>query len=288
MVVSSAAIAALVSTGLISLAPNLLLFLFPQIIEKDQSTSVYLSLGQAIAAGGLLGDVFLHTLDEAPANEDTGPWVLLGFTIFLAADLLIRSLSGHSGHGHGQQHQHKASSIVLNLAADALHNFTDGLAIGASYAAQKHVDLDVWSVLRSKGGMASVSILLHEIPHELGDLTTLMRAGFSQSSAIAVQFVTALAAFLGTLLALTVSHAMESERLLWVTAGGFIYLSSTTILPEVLEDGSSLGFRLTQLVAFMSGVALLYAVDFLEHDDHAHGHSHHQDQTHHDHDHGEL
>jgi len=57
----------------------------------------------------------------------------------------------------------------LNLAADFAHNFTDGLAIGASYAAG-----------RSVGIVTMVTILLHEVPHEVGDFAILMQSGCSR------------------------------------------------------------------------------------------------------------
>ena len=54
----------------------------------------------------------------------------------------------------------------LNLAADFTHNFTDGLAIGASYLAG-----------RSVGIVTTVTVLLHEIPHEIGDFAILIQSG---------------------------------------------------------------------------------------------------------------
>jgi len=57
----------------------------------------------------------------------------------------------------------------LNLAADFAHNFTDGLAIGASYAAG-----------RSVGIITMVTILLHEVPHEVGDFAILIQSGCSR------------------------------------------------------------------------------------------------------------
>merc|ERR1719341_3215907 len=45
----------------------------------------------------------------------------------------------------------------LNLAADCFHNFTDGLAIGASFLAGESI-----------GIITTLTILLHEVPHEIG------------------------------------------------------------------------------------------------------------------------
>lgn len=65
--------------------------------------------------------------------------------------------------------EHIKVAGYLNLAADFAHNFTDGLAIGASYAAG-----------RSVGIITMVTILLHEVPHEVGDFAILMQSGCSR------------------------------------------------------------------------------------------------------------
>ena len=339
----SVVLPALLSTSLISLAPNVILLAFPSIRsaqepqnqQEQQLTSPvsrFLSLGQAVAAGGLLGDVFLHTLPHASAfaghghsakkDDDPGLWLLLGFTIFFATDLLIRSMHPHShsssssssddkqSHGHSHHHhsvitqQGLSSLVVLNLVADALHNFTDGLAIGVTYAASASTtttstSTTTWTdslyaasslrelllvVVKNRGVMASLSVLFHEIPHELGDYCSLLRGGFTKTQAILTQFCTAIAAFCGTLVAIRISTSNQHDKmgdgpganhLLWITAGGFVYLSATTILPEVLNDGTTVRFRLAQFVAFGCGIAFLYAVSLLEEHDHEHHHDHH-------------
>jgi zinc transporter 7 len=313
----------------ISLAPNIILLLFPSYDGNKEGLS-FLSLGQAVAAGGLLGDVFLHTLPHASKGDEAGLWILGGFTLFLTADLFIRSLEGqreddnavddkednldnneHHEHKHSHSHSNinapaSVSMIILNMTADALHNFTDGLTIGASFAAASFhsKNSSFLSLLASRGGLASLSILLHEVPHEHGDYCTLLRAGYTKRQAIRAQFVTALAAFAGTAVALFAVQATDNQFLMYVTAGGFLYLSATTIVPEVLHDRGSLWFRIAQLLAFCSGIGLLYLVARLEGHDHSHGdafshgHPEHQHHFHHErsyedevtshHDHGEL
>lgn len=188
---SPSAIAAFVATGLISLAPNVLLLLMPRYASgQGGSASTFLSLGQAMGAGGLIGDVFLHTLPEIHYNETSGMFILIGFVFFLAADLLCRSTSSDDHHHHHTETKTqfdgavigspeiplKKSAIILNLFADSLHNYTDGLAIGASYsiiidktASTVATAYTVWSTLKnhSRGGFAALSICFHEIPHEL-------------------------------------------------------------------------------------------------------------------------
>lgn len=57
-------------------------------------------------------------------------------------------------------------SGYLNLAADFTHNFTDGLAIGASFLVGPAV-----------GAVTTITILLHEVPHEIGDFAILVQSG---------------------------------------------------------------------------------------------------------------
>mmetsp|Transcript_15018 Transcript_15018/g.36942 ORF Transcript_15018/g.36942 Transcript_15018/m.36942 type:complete len:874 (-) Transcript_15018:1942-4563(-) len=318
--------AAFASTGLISLAPNLLLFLFPQ--ASNAPDNDWLSIGQALAAGGLLGDVFLHVVPHsAGMSENAGLWILLGFSIFLVVDMIVRSTSSSSGHGHSHSHHHNdgapktkkknidsdgqqqinldhnnshTSTVLLNLAADALHNFTDGLAIGASFAyahasgssATEPVafSTEFSTLLKSRGGLATLSILFHEIPHELGDYATLIKEGYSKRSAITAQFMTAIAALIGTGVGL-IAHDYAGDRLIFVTAGGFVYLACVTMLPHVMDETTVMknrknmwGFRVKVIIAFGLGIGFLHTVSLLEEmDESGHGHSH--SHSHHSHGH---
>ena len=140
-------------------------------------------------------------------------------------------------------------------------------------------------LLKSRGGLATLSILFHEIPHELGDFAILVKNGFSKQQAIMAQFGTALAAMVGTCVGL-VAADMAGDSLIFVTSGGFIYLATVNILPDMLEEKASLQFRLTQILFFGFGVAFLYGVCLLEEmdDGHGHGHGHsHARHEHHDH-----
>jgi len=306
-----------------------------------------LSLGQALAVGGLLGDVFLHTLPECFADsfkdnheqmhshhsaheehhhhhgggDNIGLRVILGFSAFLILDILVRSLEGNGcGHSHDHTNSHErekganantfngdnkkddkhpwrrflSSAVLLNLLGDSMHNFTDGLAIGATFSvtqpdSHSHSSFisSAFSLLKSRGGLASISVLLHEIPHELGDFATLVNAGLSRNMAIGAQFLTAIPAFLGTAFGLFSGQIIEGlghDVLLPFTAGGFLYLACVTILPDVLETDVSTTMRLLQVGSFLLGIAFMYAVALLEdmegHDHHHHGHHSSDGQTH--------
>ncbi|KAL7990249.1 hypothetical protein Chor_010603 [Crotalus horridus] len=98
---------------------------------------------------------------------------------------------------------------------DAIHNFADGLAMGAAFSAS-------W-----KTGLAtSLAVLCHELPHELGDFAALLHAGLSVKWALLLNFISALTAFLGLYIALSVSTGEEFEAWVFTVATGlFLYVA---------------------------------------------------------------
>lgn len=135
----------------------------------------------------------------------------------------------------------------LNLAADFTHNFTDGLAIGASYLAGNSI-----------GIVTTITILLHEVPHEIGDFAILVKSGCSKKKAMLLQLTTAVGALAGTVLALLGSGSDAAES--WVlpfTAGGFIYIATVSVIPELLEESTKLWQSLKEITALLAGVGMM-------------------------------
>ncbi|XP_053665193.1 protein catecholamines up [Anopheles marshallii] len=135
----------------------------------------------------------------------------------------------------------------LNLAADFTHNFTDGLAIGASYLAGNSIGL-----------ITTITILLHEVPHEIGDFAILIKSGCSKKKAMLLQLTTAVGALAGTILALLGSGSDAAES--WVlpfTAGGFIYIATVSVIPELLEESTKLWQSLKEITAMLAGVGMM-------------------------------
>ncbi|KAG0358701.1 hypothetical protein BG005_001944 [Podila minutissima] len=157
-------------------------------------------------------------------------------------------------------------SAYLNLLADASHNFTDGLAMAASFYASPAI-----------GATTAVAVFFHEVPHEIGDYAILIQSGFTKSMAMKAQFVTALGAFLGTIVGIALEEwsrrpenyssewadtsVKASELVLPITAGGFLYIGSVGVIPDLL---SLSGKRSTDLVQFArETVAMLTGVGFM-------------------------
>ncbi|XP_015431284.1 PREDICTED: protein catecholamines up [Dufourea novaeangliae] len=136
----------------------------------------------------------------------------------------------------------------LNLAADFLHNFTDGLAIGASY-------------LAGIGFITTLTILLHEVPHEIGDFAILIQSGYSKKQAMMLQLTTAIGALLGTCVSL-LAEGMGDLATMWIlpfTAGGFIYIATVSVIPELLSD-TKFGQSVKEIIALLLGVYMMVLI----------------------------
>ena len=143
----------------------------------------------------------------------------------------------------------------LNLAADFTHNFTDGLAIGASYLVSVNVGLLV----------TTATILIHEVPHEIGDFAILMQSGYPKRKAMLLQLSTATGAMIGTLCGL-LADSISTVATMWIlpfTAGGFIYIATVSVIPELLEN-TSIWQSIKEILAMFVGVAMMIFIAMVE------------------------
>ena len=207
----------------------------------------------ALAVGALFGDAFLHLLPEAYQDASRGLqtslFVLAGILLFFMLENFL-----HWRHQHSDEHEEIQPFGYLNLVADISHNFIDGLVIGASY------------LVGFKMGLAtSLAVVLHEIPHEFSNFGVLVKSGFSKGKALFLNFITALAALAGGLIAWWVGGNTENfiHLLIPLTAGGFIYIAGSDLVPQLHKDVKSLR-ALFQLLAVLAGAGLMLLVKVLE------------------------
>ncbi|KAJ5584585.1 Zinc/iron permease [Penicillium hispanicum] len=260
---------------------------------------------------------------EPNKNLVLGLGIMVGFFTFVAMDKALRiATGGEGGHDHSHSHSHaetpSASSTgasvdskstgdvkqrksaksaqesspadpapekeinpsvklggYLNLIADFTHNITDGLALSSSFYASPTI-----------GATTTVAVFFHEIPHEVGDFALLVQSGFSKRKAMGAQFVTAVGAFLGTLIGIavqefggkgaTLEDAATSglwgtslswgDMLLPFTAGTFLYVGTVAVIPELLETGKDKGAEvrktITQFLAVAVGAGIMLAISW--------------------------
>jgi len=117
------------------------------------------------------------------------------------------------------------------------------------------------------GIITSFAIALHEIPQEVGDFGVLLYSGFSRQKALFANFLVALTAVFGGIFGYFLSFQIENiiSYLLPFTAGGFIYISASDLMPEIRKE-TSLKKSMLSFSIFLLGIAIMYLVKFIGHE----------------------
>jgi zinc and cadmium transporter len=201
------------------------------------------------AAGALLGDAFLHIVPEV-AESRTGfdhtasVSVVGGIIVFF---ILEKVLHWHHSHFPHEEVLHPVA--VSNLLGDGLHNFIDGVIVAGAF-----------SVSPQLGIATTAAVGLHELPQELGDFGILLHAGLEPRRALLLNFLSGLTAIAGGALTLLFSTPDTIVRLfLPFTAGTFVYIASTDLIPELHKEPEP-AKSLLQVVALLMGVAVMAAL----------------------------
>ncbi len=245
------ALIAVLATSLVSL-----LGIFFLLFEERRLRAALFFL-VSVSAGALFGDAFIHLIPESFANplvSEAAPFlVLLGIAAFFA---LEKFLHWHHHHAEEEGPEHSAIHPVgpLVLTSDVLHNFIDGVIIAASFYISTAVGL-----------ATTIAVMFHEIPHEIGNVSLLIHAGFSRLRAVVFNCLSAVAAIVGALAVIVFAARAQSsvEYLIPFAAGSFIYIAGSDLVPELHKD-VGLKKALWQLTGLFIGVAAMAALVFLE------------------------
>lgn len=204
----------------------------------------------AISAGSLMGSAFLHLIPEAVEGVGGGPAgnkiflaVLVGFALFF---ILERVLHWHHCHKHGENCSTHPFTY-LNIIGDGLHNFIDGVVIMAAF-----------SLSTELGIATTISVIIHEIPQEISDFGVLIYGGFSKIKALVFNFLSATLAILGTVCGFALINVVQGIMpiLAALTAGGFIYVAASDLIPELHKE-SNFSKSLIAFFCFFAGVGLM-------------------------------
>jgi zinc and cadmium transporter len=210
----------------------------------------------SFAVGGLFGDAFIHLLPQSfealGANLKTSLYILGGVFIFFILEKFIRWRHCHIP--TSKEHIHPVAA--LNIIGDGVHNMLDGMIVAASFAVSVPI-----------GIATTLAVILHEIPQEIGDFSILIYSGMSAKKALFFNFLSALTSVVGAIIALILESRIKgfSIYLLPITAGGFLYIGGSDLIPELhKEDHVKISTSLVQLAAIVLGIgmmALLVLVD---------------------------
>jgi zinc and cadmium transporter len=235
----------LASTTLVSLISLVGIF---TLSIKDNLLHKILFCLIGFSAGALIGGAFLHILPECLEKNNSNAvfsYLILGIITFF---LMERYLHWRHCHEEGDCKIH--AFTYLNLVGDGFHNFIDGMVIATSFM-----------VSLKLGMVTTLAIVLHEIPQELGDFAVLIYGGFTKKKALLFNFASALTAVLGAVTGYFVTDLVAnfSNFILPFTAGGFVYIATSDLIPELHKE-NDLKRSTAAFLAFLMGIILMALV----------------------------
>jgi zinc and cadmium transporter len=179
----------------------------------------------SFAAGVLLATTFLELLPEATTRARAPGNIFVATLVAMIGFFLLERLL-HGFHVHDDEHRdHQVGSPpYLILIGDGLHNFIDGVAIAASFAASPAL-----------GVATTLAVAVHEVPQELADFGILVASGMASRRALLLNFLSGLTAVVGALVFFAAGAAVE-PYLAWfmaATAGMFLYIASADLIPQL-------------------------------------------------------
>lgn len=222
---------------------------------KAKKLSTLVTFFVSFAAGAMSAAALFDLIPEAIklADESILIYTLAGIIAFLILEKFLYWYHCHGGHCIAHTHEKKKipkSTGLLNLFGDGLHNFLDGAAIAAAFIAEPTL-----------GWITTLAVALHEIPQEFGDYSILLYSGFSRAKALFFNFVSALTAILGALIAYFFATTIETAIpvLLAFSAGGFIYIALADLIPA-LHHENKFSSSIQQVIWFILGTLIIWTV----------------------------
>lgn len=212
----------------------------------------------SFAAGSLLGTVFFDLLPES--IDEAGQfksgintvflWVLFGIFFFF---LLERFMHWFHHHEYAESEIKGKPIVPLLVIGDTVHNFIDGVAIAATFMVSVPV-----------GIITSFAVGAHEIPQEIGDFGVMLKKGLSRKKTLFINIFSALASFVGALLAFYFGEKIEGLSVIFlsITAGFFLYISLSDLIPEIHHENKK-GLAFAETVSLVLGVLVIYGALFV-------------------------
>lgn len=230
-------------TGFVSLFLALLLLLNKKLAQKISFSLV------SVAAGALLATAFLEIIPEAVELEgNIFALILSSMVLFFIIERLFIFL-----HHHEEEDRRLMPAREVLFFGDAMHNFIDGVAIAGAFLVSFEVGL-----------VTSLAVFIHEIPHEIGDLGILLQGGMERGKILLFNLSTEVFSLAGAISAFIFAQSLSTflPVILAFTAGNFIYLSATDLIPEIHRKAEK-SLALNQTLLFLLGIILIFILTTL-------------------------
>lgn len=242
----------------------------------------------SLAAGALLATAFMHLLPEAfesqVSPDNLFATLLIGLVFFFLLDKAELWHHGHEHHeaeragnpgqhdasqdhrhphghqdegqnqGHEHAHGHKSGGWTV-LAGDSVHAFGDGILIASAFMADLRLGL-----------VATLAVLVHEVPHHMGDLMVLRQSSDNRRAALVKVSLAGSVSALGGV----VGYGLVDQLLqylpyfLIIASSSFVYVALADLIPQ-LQKRASAKETAAQIAWLAIGIGLVTLISGLVH-----------------------
>ena len=221
---------------------SLFLMLHSSLQRRLSSYLLSYASGTLLAAS-LLG-LLNNALSSAPPFSILST-LLAGIIVFF---LLEKLLVWHHCH-EAQCAVHGVAGPML-LIGDAVHNFVDGVVIAGGFLSSEIT-----------GIIVSLSVIVHEVPQELGDFAVLLHSGYPKKKALFLNILSSLSTIPGAILAYwALAHVSSAiPYIMALSAASFLYISLADLTPE-LHKKTGYMVILQQVLMMLAGIATILLI----------------------------
>ena len=205
------------------------------------------------ASGILLGAAFLGMIPKAVEMlevQKVTAFILIGILVLFTLEkfVLWRKCPDENCE------RNVDASTAVALVGDAFHHVIDGVVVTSSFLISTEVGITV-----------TLSIIFHEVPKGLGDLSILIRNGLTRKKAFWYKTFTVSMAMIFGLIAYFLSESIKTiiPYVLSFSGASFLYLSLAELIPE-MHKKSTLKDSVTQISFILIGVLIIYLSLFLK------------------------
>ncbi|MBT7013703.1 MAG: ZIP family metal transporter [Actinobacteria bacterium] len=258
--------------GLLSLSVALIL------LGSEKLSSKLVKYGTPFAAGVLLIIAFRDLLPEAIVEDgaDVLNSALGAILIFFLIEKGFKSFHHH--HEEDQLEKTDTTQGWLFVIGDLFHNLIDGISLGGAFL-----------IGRDTGLVATVALVAHDIPLEVGEFGNQLRVGFTKRQTIIRNILSGSTTIIGAVLTYQIGGDLDIPMgyLYGGIAGFFIYIALSDIVPTIHSSektryGLQTGFLLFGLI--FGGTVSALAHDYIDvghnHDEEDHNEEGHDEEDH--------
>jgi zinc and cadmium transporter len=225
----------------------------------------------SLAAGALLATAFMHLLPEAFESQvgadQLFPTLLVGLIFFFLldkAELWHHGHEHHHGHDHAHVHSHdhadgqapaRPGGSWAILTGDSVHCFGDGVLIASAFVADMRL-----------GVVAALAVLMHEVPHHMGDLAVLRQASDNRRMALVKVSLAGGLTALGGVVGFFLVAQLEAylPYFLAIASSSFLYVALADLIPQ-LQKQLSARETAAQILWLAVGIGMVTLVSGLAH-----------------------